>query len=86
LERKFNSPVLSAVKAINLTTAMVTMPALETAMISQFGGAENEDFRRSMVSMTAGVVCCVEFWIGIYMIRKGNKNLRKLKTAPVSKE
>ncbi len=77
--RKYDSPVLSAVKAVNLTTSMVTLLALETAMISQFGGADNENFRRIMVSMTAGAVCLIEFGMGIYMIRRGNKNLRGLK-------
>ncbi len=77
--RKFNSPVLSAVKAVNLTTAMVTLLALETAMISQFGDAGEENFRRIMVTMTAGCICLIEFGMGIYMIRRGNKNLRELR-------
>ncbi len=77
--RKYDSPVLSAVKAVNLTTSMVTLLALETAMISQFGGVGNENFRRIMVSMTAGCICLIEFGIGIYMIRRGNRNLRELK-------
>ena len=37
--RKFNSPVLSAAKMVNLTTALVSIFTLETAMLSSFGGS-----------------------------------------------
>ncbi len=72
--QKFKSPVLSAVKAINLTTAMVTMLALETAMISQFGDAGQGDFRAMITRVTAFLVCLVEFVIAVHMICDGNKN------------
>ncbi len=71
--RKYKSPVLSAVKAINLTTAMVTMLALETAMISQFGSADEESFRQIMTSITAAVVCVVEIVTAVYMIYNGTR-------------
>ncbi|MCD8118006.1 MAG: hypothetical protein LUE29_00695 [Lachnospiraceae bacterium] len=71
--RKYKSPVLSAVKVINLTTAMVTMLALETAMIAQFGGEGQENFRRNMTSMTAAVVCAVELVMAVFMIYCGRR-------------
>ncbi len=74
--RKYESPVLSAVKIINLTTAMVTMLALETAMISQFGETDQAEFRHIMTSLTSGAVCLIEFLTAIYMIYNGNKNLK----------
>ncbi len=76
--RKYKSPVLSAVKAINLTTAMVTMLALETAMISQFGSADEESFRQIMTSITAAVVCVVEFVTAVYMIYNGTSKQRNI--------
>ena len=36
--RKYHSPVLSAAKAVGLTTALVSIFSLETAMLAQFGG------------------------------------------------
>ena len=75
--RKYKSPVLSAIKAINLTTAMVTMLALETAMIAQFGGEDQGDFRRMMTSSTAAAVCLVEFMIAIYIISNGTRRISR---------
>ncbi len=77
--RRLNSPILSAVKVINLTVAMVTLLALETAMISQFGQADGENFRRIMTSLTSGVVCFIEFIFAIYMIWNGTRNMKRLK-------
>ena len=42
--RAHGSPVLSAAKAINLAAALVSILALETAMIAQFGGTD--DYRK----------------------------------------
>ena len=64
--RKNKSPVMSAAKAINLVSAIVSMLALETAMLSQFG--EDEGFRSLMVSLTGIGVCAVVLVIAIYMI------------------
>ncbi|MCD8149682.1 MAG: hypothetical protein LUE92_09000 [Clostridiales bacterium] len=75
--RKYKSPVLSAIKAVKLTTSMVTMLALETAMIAQFGGEGQENFRRIMTSLTAAVVCLVELMIAVYMIHKGTHWMNK---------
>lgn len=50
--RKFHSPVLSASKAVGLTTALVSIFNLETAMIDQFG-AEQVYFRLIMTACTA---------------------------------
>ena len=77
--RRLNRPILSAVKVINLTVAMVTMLALETAMISQFGQTDGEIFRRVMTSLTTGAVCFIEFILSIYMIWNGRRNLKRLK-------
>ncbi len=71
--KKWKSPVLSAVKVINLTACMVSMLALETAMMSQFGSAGEENFRRIMASVTSGAVCLIEFVMAVHMIRKAKR-------------
>lgn len=78
--RKYKSPVLSAVKAVKLTSAMVSMLALETAMIAQFGGEDQGDFRQIMTSLTASAVCIVELLIAAYMIYSGTRGIKKEKS------
>lgn len=77
--RKFNSPVLSAAKAINLTTALVSIFNLETAMLAQFG-TDQVYFRLIMTSCTAFSVCVLVLGIAIYMVISANKKLRRLST------
>lgn len=77
--RKFHSPVLSAVKAVNLTTALVSIFNLETAMIAQFG-AEQVYFRLIMTMCTAFVVCITVLGMAIFMVISANKKLRRLIT------
>lgn len=75
--RKQGSPVLSAVKAINLTAAIVSMLSLETAMLAKFGG-DDPAFRRVMTSATGGGVCLSILIMALYMIVRANKKLRNL--------
>lgn len=77
--RKQNSPALSAAKVINLASALVSMLALETAMLSQFGSGESPMFRRAMTSATGGFVCLIVLGMAVYMIARAAKNLRRLK-------
>lgn len=54
--RRYGSPVMSAAKVISLTAALVSMLSLETAMLTQFGAADDPMFRRIMTASTgAGI-------------------------------
>lgn len=75
--RKLGSPVLSAAKAINLSAAMVSMLALETAMLSQFGSANDPEFYRAMITATGTIICIIIFAMAIIMIAKSTKQLKK---------
>ncbi|MCC8079374.1 MAG: hypothetical protein LIO57_04855 [Oscillospiraceae bacterium] len=77
--RKYGSPVLSAVKAVNLTAAMVSILSLETALISQFGGAEEHVFRRVMTGATGGCICAVVLTMAIIMTARSSRRLKQLK-------
>jgi len=66
--RKYGSPVLSAAKVIDLTAALVSMLSLETAMLTQFGAAEDADFRRIMTASTGAGVCIIVLGMAAYMI------------------
>ena len=75
--RKLGSPVLSAAKAISLASALVSMLALETAMLEQFG-ERSPEFRQRMTGSTGAVVCTFVLTMAIYMIVKSTKSLEKL--------
>ena len=75
--RKHRSPVLSAAKAINLTAALVSMLALETAMLSQFGQSNDQRFRQIMTASTGAAVCGLVLAMAVFMIAHATKELKK---------
>lgn len=77
--RKLGSPLLSAAKAVSLTAALVSMLALETAMLSQFGTNDSPDFRNIMTGATGAGVCLVVIGMALYMVRRSMKELKILK-------
>lgn len=84
--RKYNSPIMSTAKVINLAAALVSMLALETAMFSQFGAESSPEFKKIMVAATGGGVSIIIVSIAIYMIVRANKEIKKLKSIIVKDE
>lgn len=78
--RKFNSPVLSAAKMVNLTTALVSIFTLETAMLSSFGGSYQ--YEGLMTASTAGGVWTMVFCLAVYMVIHSGRQLNQ--SAPTS--
>ncbi len=79
--RKYNSPVMSASRAVNLAAAMVSMLSLETAMLTQFDdGTTAPYFRTVMVGATGGVVCALVVGMGSYMIIHATRRLREMES------
>lgn len=76
--RRYNSPVLSAIKAVNLTAALVSMLSLETAMISQFDSGEDPIFRRTMTAVTGFCVCAFVLGMAIFMLVRSSKKLKEM--------
>lgn len=75
--QKFNSPAMSAAKVVKLASALVSMLALETAMLAQFDERENpEAFRRMMTGITGGFVCAIILVLAICMIVRSTKQLK----------
>ncbi|MBD5383996.1 MAG: hypothetical protein HDR72_03235 [Ruminococcaceae bacterium] len=79
--RKRGSPLLSAAKVINLVAAMVSVLSLETAMLAQFGGDNDMEFRRLMTGLTGGGVCIIVIAMAAFMLWKSARQLKKLKAA-----
>ncbi len=75
--RKFKSPVLSAAKAVNLTTALVSIFSLETAMLDQFG--DDPEFQRGMTAGTALAVCTMVLAIAVFMVIQSGRKLKSTK-------
>lgn len=85
--RRYQSPVMSAAKAIKLAAALVSMLSLETAMLMQFNNrADSEVFRQMMSGATGGCVCAVVLAMAIFMIVKATRQLRELRRAEQSDE
>lgn len=79
--RQFNSPVMSAAKVINLASALVSMLALETAMLNQFSKeTDPEAFRQVMTAATGGCVCVMVLAIAVYMIARSTRQIGRLRT------
>lgn len=76
--RKYGSPLLSAARAVGLVAAMVSMLALETALLSRFG-KEDAAFRGLMTSITGGVVCTLVLGMAVFMLIRSTRLLRRLK-------
>lgn len=87
--RKLDSPALSASKALNLSVAVMSLFALQTAMFAEFGSgnsmfqdASGEAMSKAdiglMNTLTGIAVWLVALCISIYMILHSTRQLKKL--------
>lgn len=77
--RKYESPVISVAKVINLTAALVSMLSLETAMLTQFGAARDAAFRQRMSAATGTVVSILVLGMAVVIIARTTGQIYKLK-------
>lgn len=77
--RKYNSPVLSASKAISLAAASVSMLTLEAAMLSTFDGGDDPVFHTVITSATGGAVCLFVLGMAGFMIVRSTKELKEIR-------
>ena len=77
--RRYGSPVMSAAKAINLTAALVSMLSLETAMLTQFGAADDPKFRQIMTASTGAGVSMIVLGMAVFMIVRSTKHMKHMK-------
>ena len=73
--RHTKSPVISAVKTINLAAALVSMLTLETAMLAAFGQNDSTRFREIMNGATGGTVCTLILLLAIRMLYRAVRAL-----------
>ena len=77
--RRYGSPVMSAAKVINLTAALVSMLSLETAMLTQFGAADDPMFRQIMTASTGAGISVIVLGMAVFMIVHATKQLKQEK-------
>ena len=78
--RKYNSPVLSAGKAINLAAACVSMLTLESTLLTTFqDGTLGLMGQKIMLGATGTAISIFIIIMAIYMVVQSNKKLKLLK-------
>ena len=75
--RKYGSPILSAAKVINMSTALVSIFSLETAMLAQFGSESTEHFRVIMTALTGASVSLIVVGMAVFMIVRSGVMIRR---------
>lgn len=75
--RRHGSPVISAIKVVNLTAAMMAMLSLEATMLHHFGGDDSR-FRATMLGVSGLAASIIILSLSIYMILHATKKIRRL--------
>lgn len=75
--RKKDSPVLSAVRTVSFSAALVSLINLETAMFAQFGGDLSPAHQRLFIILTGAGVSIVIVTLSLLLIVKATKEIRK---------
>lgn len=75
--RRYNSPAMSAAKAVSLAAACVSMLTLENVMLSTFSGGELTAHTRMLfLALSGGAVYGFIIVMAVYMIVQANRRLR----------
>ena len=75
-DRKHLRPVDSSIRMLNLAQAFFSIFSLQASMFHTFGTGESWEHLMNLV--TGCTVCLLIVSIGIYMIRRGNREIKKL--------
>ena len=76
--RKYKSPVMTASKVISLSSALVSMLSLETAMFSQFGQSMSLKGQRLMIALTGTGISAAVIGMSAYMIIQTSRELEHI--------
>ena len=80
--RKFNSPAVSAAKAISLAAACVSMLTLENTMLTTFRSETmTPEKARLFLGLSGGAVSIFIIAMAIYMIVQANRKLKSMEEA-----
>lgn len=77
--RKYNSPVYSAAKTINLICACVSMMTLTTTMLTTFGNNDVLEFKKVLLGIVGGLVSVFILATSIQIIVYTRKKIKEIK-------
>ena len=77
--RKYQSPVMSMSKIIQMAAALFSMLFLETAMFSQFGADTSPQVKRNMIMVTGAGISVIVVIMAVYMIVRSTQEIKKIK-------
>ena len=77
--KKLKSPIFFAAKLISLVSAVVSILALETAIMGYYSAQISDEARQIITGITGTGVITVTICVGIFMVVRGTKNLKKIK-------
>lgn len=77
--RKYNSPVYSAAKTINLICACVSMMTLTTTMLTTFGSDDVLEFKKVLLGIVGGLVSVFILATSIQIIVYTRKKIKEIK-------
>lgn len=78
--RKYNSPVYSAAKTINLICACVSMMTLTTTMLTTFGSNDVLEFKKVLLGIVGGLVSVFILATSIQIIVYTRKKIKEIKS------
>ena len=73
------SPVISTVKIVSLSAALVSMLNLETAMFAQFGADMTQKNQNLMIILTGAGISITVVTLSVILIVKATKEIRRMK-------
>lgn len=74
--RRFHSPLLSAVKTVGFTTALVSILSLQAAMLTQFG--TEHDFSHQIANGLTGLTICMAILlISVFMLVQARRMAKR---------
>ncbi len=76
--RRYNSPVLSASKAISLAATCVSMLTLTSTMLTTFGGDDTRVMRKLMLGSLGTAVSLFIIGMALYMIKRTSESIKEM--------
>ena len=76
--KRYHSPVIAMTKVIKLAAALVSVLAMETAMLTQFSKEGSVAFRQIMVSVTGGAIALIVTALSVGILVRTGREIRKL--------
>ena len=76
--RKLGSPIMSTAKMVSLSSALVSMLNLETAMFAQFGADMSLRDQQIMIALTGAGISATVITLSVLLIVRATKEIRKV--------